>query len=46
MVFRMKSEDPGIRMPEVGKGLVHTEGVALIEKWIAEMKPDACEVSK
>jgi len=42
MTFRMKSEDPGIRMPELGKGLVHTEGVVLIEKWIAEMKPDAC----
>lgn len=42
MVFRMKSEDPGIRMPELGKGLLHTEGIALIEKWIAEMKWDAC----
>ena len=42
MPFRMKSEDPGIRMPELGKGLVHTEGVALIEQWIGEMKADAC----
>ncbi|HLP18879.1 MAG TPA: hypothetical protein VK174_01185, partial [Chitinophagales bacterium] len=46
MTFRMKSEDPGIRMPEVGKNLVHTEGVALIEKWISEMKPDACVAGK
>ena len=42
MTFRMKSEDPGIRMPELGKGLIHTEGVALIEQWIAQMPPDAC----
>lgn len=37
MPFRIKSEDAGIKMPEVGKVLVHTEGVALIEKWIASM---------
>ncbi len=42
MTYRMKSEDPGIRMPELGKGLLHTEGIALIEQWIAEMKPDEC----
>ncbi len=42
MVYRMKSEDPGIRMPELGKGLVHTEGVELITKWIAQMPPDVC----
>lgn len=42
MVYRMASEDPGIRMPELGKGLVHTEGVALITKWIAEMSPESC----
>jgi hypothetical protein len=34
----MKSEDAGIKMPEVGKVLVHTEGVALIEKWITAMQ--------
>ncbi|MBP6732457.1 MAG: hypothetical protein KA149_10385 [Chitinophagales bacterium] len=42
MVFRMKSEDPGIKMPELGKGLVHKEGVDLIYKWIAEMKWNSC----
>lgn len=36
--LRMKSEDAGIKMPEVGKVLVHTEGVALIEKWITAMQ--------
>lgn len=42
MVFRMKSEDPGIRMPELGKNQLHTEGIALIYQWIAGMKWDAC----
>ncbi len=38
LVHRMRSTDPGVRMPMVGRGLVHEEGVALIEQWIAEMK--------
>ncbi len=39
MIFhRMNSTDPGIRMPIVGRNLVHEEGVALIREWIAQMK--------
>jgi uncharacterized repeat protein (TIGR03806 family) len=38
LVHRMRSTDPGIRMPMVGRGLVHDEGVALIEEWIAGMQ--------
>lgn len=34
LVFRMTSLDPGIMMPELGRSLVHREGVELIEKWI------------
>ncbi len=37
LLYRMKSTDPGIAMPEVGREVVHKEGVALISKWIAEM---------
>ncbi len=37
LLFRLKSTDPGIRMPVVGRSLAHDEGVALIEQWIAEM---------
>jgi uncharacterized repeat protein (TIGR03806 family) len=36
--FRMETSDPGIAMPELGREQVHTEGVALIKKWIQEMK--------
>ena len=32
--YRMSSDDPGVRMPELGRQLVHAEGVALIEEWI------------
>jgi uncharacterized repeat protein (TIGR03806 family) len=37
LVFRMESDDPGIRMPELGRQLKHQEGVELIKAWIREM---------
>lgn len=37
LVARMKSTDPGIAMPEVGRAAVHEEGVQLLEEWIAAM---------
>lgn len=39
LLFRMDSEDPGIMMPELGRKLTHTEGVALIKEWIASLEP-------
>lgn len=38
MVYRMKSLEPGVMMPELGRGLPHPEGVRLIRDWIAAMK--------
>ncbi|MFT5762793.1 MAG: putative repeat protein (TIGR03806 family) [Saprospiraceae bacterium] len=38
LAFRMKHTDPNIMMPEMGKKLIHKEGVALIEQWIREME--------
>ncbi len=37
LVFRIGSTDPGIMMPELGKRLVHDEGVKLIREWISAM---------
>ena len=37
LINRMKSTDPGIAMPEVGRLTVHNEGVKLLEDWIAAM---------
>jgi uncharacterized repeat protein (TIGR03806 family) len=39
LVARMKSTDPGIAMPEVGRATVHDEGVKLLEDWIGAMPP-------
>jgi uncharacterized repeat protein (TIGR03806 family) len=40
MIQRMLSKDPGIMMPELGRKLVHKEGVELVSQWIKEMKKD------
>ena len=37
LLYRMESDDPGIRMPEVGRQLVHQEGIDLIREWIESM---------
>lgn len=37
LLYRMESNDPGIRMPELGRQLPHTEGIALIKNWIKTM---------
>ncbi len=34
LLFRMQSTDPGIMMPELGRSLIHKEGIELIEKFI------------
>lgn len=43
MVYRMESDEAGIKMPELPSQLVHPEGVALIREWIAAMEPAGCE---
>ncbi len=39
LLYRMDSAEPGIAMPELGKSSVDSEGVAVVRRWIAEMKP-------
>jgi uncharacterized repeat protein (TIGR03806 family) len=38
-IYRIKSTDPGIMMPEMGRKLVHREGLELVRQWILEMTP-------
>lgn len=37
LVYRLASTNLRSRMPEVGRSLEHTEGVALVSEWIASM---------
>lgn len=38
LLYRMEHNDPAIAMPEIGRKLVHEEGVALIREWISKME--------
>ncbi|MFM2409315.1 MAG: hypothetical protein RL481_143 [Pseudomonadota bacterium] len=39
LIHRMKSTDPGVAMPELGRATAHDEGVKLLDEWIRGMKP-------
>jgi uncharacterized repeat protein (TIGR03806 family) len=34
LVYRMQSTDPGVMMPEMGRKLIHKEGIQLVSEWI------------
>lgn len=38
LAYRMASVEPGVMMPELGRSLIHEEGLALIRAYIAGMK--------
>ena len=38
LVFRMTSTQPQIRMPELGRNLVHDEGLAHLSQWLIDQK--------
>ncbi|TXH75932.1 MAG: hypothetical protein E6Q88_03185 [Lysobacteraceae bacterium] len=42
LVYRMDSLDPGAMMPEIGRSLIHREGVDLIEDWIVGWRGQSC----
>lgn len=37
LIYRLKSTDPGIQMPEMGRKTVDEEGVRLLEEWIRSL---------
>jgi uncharacterized repeat protein (TIGR03806 family) len=37
LAFRMATTDPAARMPELGRDVVHREGLALVSEWIASL---------
>ncbi len=46
MIYRMQSDNPGAMMPEVGRRLIHKEGVQLIAEWIANMDMELLKPEK
>lgn len=39
-IFRMITTDPGAMMPEVGRAIIHDEGVDLMSLWISSLSGD------
>jgi uncharacterized repeat protein (TIGR03806 family) len=37
LVHRMRSSEPGVAMPELGKATVDPDGVAVVERWVAAL---------
>ena len=42
MDFRMDSVELEVMMPEIGRTLIHTEGVELVRDWINSLTYDDC----
>jgi uncharacterized repeat protein (TIGR03806 family) len=42
LLYRMRSTAPKIMMPQIGRAVVHDEGVALIHDWIGSLDPQSC----
>lgn len=42
LIYRLESNDPGIMMPELGRTMVHEEGVALLKQWILHADYTTC----
>lgn len=41
LIARMHSLEPGMMMPQLGRTMVHDEGVELIAEWIRSLQPEA-----
>ncbi len=42
LLYRMRSTAPDEMMPELGRSLVHDEGIALLQQWIDAMSTPIC----
>jgi hypothetical protein len=42
LLYRMQSTAPKVMMPQIGRDVVHEEGVALVREWIASLTPQFC----
>jgi hypothetical protein len=45
LIHRLRSTQPKIMMPELGRTLAHEEGIELMSQWIRELK-EACQQTK
>lgn len=43
LMYRLETTELGAIMPDIGRSLPHTTGIALVRKWIQEMAPVDCQ---
>jgi len=42
LVYRLESIAPKVVMPQIGRDVAHTEGVALIREWVTSLQGSSC----
>ncbi len=42
LLYRLESTAPKIMMPQIGRAVVHAEGVALLREWITQLSGESC----
>ena len=42
LIYRLESSAPKVMMPQIGRAVVHTEGVAMLREWVAALRGDSC----
>jgi hypothetical protein len=45
LIFRLSSTAPKVMMPQIGRAVVHAEGLALLRAWVAALPAQACSAS-
>jgi uncharacterized repeat protein (TIGR03806 family) len=45
LVYRLESTAPKVMMPQIGRAVVHAEGVALVREWVASLYGAPCALS-
>jgi uncharacterized repeat protein (TIGR03806 family) len=43
LYYRLQTDDVGSMMPDIGRSVIHTEGIELLKAWIDGMEPVDCE---
>jgi uncharacterized repeat protein (TIGR03806 family) len=42
LVYRLESTAPKVMMPQIGRDVVHAEGVALVRTWVVSLQGSSC----
>ena len=45
LIYRLASTAPKVMMPQIGRSVVHAEGLALLREWIAALPVQACSAA-